>query len=506
PPLPMRCSISVRQCTILIGRLAMAAAALVPVPSAAQSRPRDVTDRIARVERGLMRPLAIAGAAVPRFTIEERMRVHRTPGVSVAVLHNGKIDWAKGYGVRRAGSSEPVDSATLFQAASISKPVAAIAALRLVDAGRLTLDGDINRTLTRWKVPEDSFTSGEKVTLRRLLSHSAGLTVHGFPGYAAGSAVPTTVQILDGAQPANTAAIRVNLAPGTLWRYSGGGYTVMQLALSDVTHKDFPQLVRELVLEPVGMHSSGYEQPLPHERRSRAALAHRGDGTPIAGEWHTYPEMAAAGLWTTPTDLLLFARAVQRSLGGEPGALLSQQLARDFVTLQKGEYGLGVALQGDSATKRFSHGGANAGYRCLFFAFVGRSDGVAVMTNGDNGSALASEIARAVSDVYGWGVMQPRIRAVIDVAAEKLQAVAGRYRVVADRDTIPLIMYVQSGVLSAELLPLSATPLRLYASEKDRYFTLESSGEFVVERDQAGAVTALRILGLGMPLRAPRVP
>lgn len=487
----------------------VALAALATLPSQAstqQGRPADVADRVARVEKGLIRPSHIAGQPVQRYTIEERLRSYRTPGVSVAVMHDGKIEWAKGYGVVRAGTTESVDSATIFQAASISKPVAAVTALRLVEKGRLTLDADINTVLKSWKVPDNSFTANEKVTLRRLLSHSAGLTVHGFPGYAADAKVPTVVQVLDGAAPANTPAVRVNVAPGSIWRYSGGGFTVMQLALSDVTGKPFPQLARELVLGPAGMNSSGYEQPLPEAKRARAAVAHRGDGTVVAGSWHTYPEMAAAGLWTTPTDLLLFARAIQRSLGGEPNALLSQQMARDFVTVQKGEYGLGVGLDGTGAIARFSHGGANEGYRCMFFAFTGRGDGVAIMTNSDNGGQLASEIARAVADVYGWGVMQPTARQAITVDPAQLESIAGRYLLAIPSDTIPFVMRVDDGVLFAEVLPLSPTPMRLYASEPDRFFTLESGAEFGIDRDASGAVVAIRLLNLGQPLRALRQP
>ena len=483
------------------------AIALLPATLVAQSRPADVADRIARVERGLMLPISIAGETVQRFTIEERLRKHRTPGVSVAVMHNGKIDWAKGYGVRRTGGTESVDSATLFQAASISKPVAAFAALRLVDQGRLTLDADINTVLTSWKVPDTSYTTSEKVTLRRLLSHSAGLTVHGFPGYASGAPVPTVVQILDGVRPpANTAPVRVNVLPGSLWRYSGGGFTVMQQALIDLTGKEFPALARELVLAPAGMKSSGYEQPLPEAKRGLAAIAHRGNGSVVAGEWHTYPEMAAAGLWTTPTDLLLFARAVQLSLGGESHALLSQKLARELLTVQKGQYGLGVALEGDGALKRFSHGGANEGYRCTFFAFADRGEGIAIMTNSDNGGAVANEIARAVADVYGWGVMQPTTKTAVSVDPERLKSIAGRYRVIAGNDTLPLVMHLQSESLAVEMPVLSATPMRLYAADANRFFTLEMSVEFAIERDAANAVTGIRLLNIGMPLTATRVP
>lgn len=486
--------------------VALVAIATLPALVPAQTRRADVANRIARVEKGLMRPSYIAGQPVQRYTIEERLATYRTPGVSVAVMHNGKIEWAKGYGVVRTGATEGVDSTTLFQAASISKPVAAVAALRLVEKGRLTLDADINTVLKSWKVPDNSFTANEKVTLRRLLSHSAGLTVHGFPGYAADSTVPTVVQVLDGTRPANTAAVRVNVAPGSIWRYSGGGFTVMQLALSDLTGKTFPELARELVLGPVGMSNSGYEQPLPQSRRARAALGHRGNGSVVVGSWHTYPEMAAAGLWTTPTDLLLFARAIQRSLGGEANALLSQQMARDLVTIQKGTYGLGVGVEGTGATARFSHGGANEGYRCIFFAFNDRGDGVAIMTNSDNGGQLASEIARAVSDVYAWGVMQPTARQAITVDAAQLEPIAGRYLLAMPSDTLPVVMRVDGGALFAEVLPLSPKPMRLYAAEPNRFFTLESGAEFGIDRDASGAVTAIRLLNLGQPLRALRQP
>lgn len=470
------------------------------------ARSAEVSDRIARVERGLLRGSYIAGQPIQRYTIEERLREYRTPGVSVAVMHDGKIEWAKGYGVVRTGTSEAVDSATLFQAASISKPVAAVAALRLVEKGRLTLDADINTVLKSWKVPDTTFTATEKVTLRRLVSHSAGLTVHGFPGYAADAQVPAVVQVLDGAPPANTPAVRVNVTPGSLWRYSGGGFTVMQLALSDLTGQPFPALMRELVLGPAGMKNSGYEQPLPEVKRSRAAIAHRGDGTVVAGLYHTYPEMAAAGLWTTPTDLLLFARAIQRSLGGEPNSLLSQKMAREFVTIQKGQYGLGVAVEGTGMTMRFSHGGANEGYRCMFFAFTEHGDGVAIMTNSDNGGQIASEIARAVSDVYGWGVMQAVGKEAITVDPQQLKSIAGRYLLQTPNDTIPFSLSLKDGVLFAEVPPISASPMRLYAAESNRFFTLDAGVEFGIDRDVSGAVVAVRLLNIGPPLRALRLP
>src|SRR5208282_3138916 len=209
------------------------------------------------------------------MTINERMAHYKVPGVSVAFFDHGQIIWTKTYGFADVASKKPVTADTLFQAAPTRKPVAALAALRLVQEGKLSLDEDVNVKLRTWKVPENAFTIKEKVTVRRILSHSAGLTVHGFPGYASDEPVPTVVQILNGEKPANSDPIRVDVVPGTLWRYSGGGYVILQTLLSDVTGKPFPQIMSELVLRPAGMTHSTYEQPLPQNRASEVATPFR---------------------------------------------------------------------------------------------------------------------------------------------------------------------------------------------------------------------------------------
>jgi CubicO group peptidase (beta-lactamase class C family) len=342
-----------------------------------------------------------AGEPIPDELLASSMQRHDVPGVSIAVIRRGEIDWTRGYGVRMASGEDAVDSTTLFQAASISKPVTAAGALRLVEASALALDENVNQKLRSWKLPENEFTSRQPVTLRCLLSHSAGLTVHGFPGYAEGADLPTLVQILDGDKPANTASIRVDTEPGKEFRYSGGGYTVVQQLMIDATDQSFPQLMHELVLRPTGMMSSTYEQPLPKEWRSRAAVGHTGDGKPLEGEWHTYPELGAAGLWTTPTDLALFAIEVWRSYHGMSEMLLPQRLTRMMLARQIGDYGLGFSLP-SAGVLRFQHGGGNAGYRCLLVLTAESGDGVVIMTNGDSGEALISEIFSAIAAAYGW--------------------------------------------------------------------------------------------------------
>src|SRR5919108_1750591 len=318
-------------------RSAVALTALVAVgrtPAAlAQSAPA-LEARIARIESGLRFPVAIRGKTPPRMRLDQRMLVHKVPGVSIAVIDSFRIVWARGYGVREAGGSDSVTTETLFQAASISKPVAALAALRLVQEGVLDLDEDVNRKLKSWKIPESPFTATQPVTLRRLLSHSAGLTVHGFRGYAATEAVPTFLQIVNGEAAANSRAIRVDTFPGARWRYSGGGYTVMQQVLVDVSGKSFPELMRTKVLNPLGMTRSTYEQPLPPHLLGTAASGHRSDGTVVPGKWHTYPEMAAAGLWTTPTDLARYAIEIQLSRAGRSNKILSTAIVNEMLSPQ----------------------------------------------------------------------------------------------------------------------------------------------------------------------------
>jgi CubicO group peptidase (beta-lactamase class C family) len=285
------------------------------------------------------------------------MELRHIPGLSIAIIQDGKIIRAKGYGVAERIGASPVTASTLFQAGSISKSVAALGALRLVEEGKLALDEDVNARLGTWKVPENAFTEKKKVTLRGILSHTVGLTVHGFPGYAVDGPVPTLVQVLDGAKPTNTAPIRVDILPGSKWRYSGGGYTVMQQVIIDVTGKPFPQFMHEAILAPLGMNESTYEQPLPSEKAKFTATGHARDRSPVKGRGHIYPEMAAAGLWTTASDLARFAIGVQEALAGKSDKTLSREMTRQMLTDQKDNDGLGVFLEGSGRTLRFKHNG-----------------------------------------------------------------------------------------------------------------------------------------------------
>jgi len=388
--------------------------------------------KVAQLENALGFSVQLKGKELQQYNILDRMQHHDVPGVSLAVIEDNKIAWVKSWGVKNVETGDPVGADSLFQAASISKPVAAYAAMRLVQEGRLSLTAPINTVLKQWRVPENDFTKQKPVTLAGLLSHTAGMTVHGFGGYALDAPYPDILAVLNGQSPANSKPFVVDILPGSKWRYSGGGYTVAQVAMEDVSGKDFVTLMDDLVLKPAGMRDSTYAQPLPENRRAQAVTAYRAGLKPVPHQFHAYPEMAAAGLWTTPTDLAKLALSVSKSWTGEEGALLSPELATEFLTEVKGSWGLGFKLeQHKSEVIGFSHGGANAGFRAyLVKLFDGR--GVSIMTNSDTGGALLGELLVAIASVYDWPIHKPVERDWQPVTTDTL---TGTYRI-TDGDAV----------------------------------------------------------------------
>jgi CubicO group peptidase (beta-lactamase class C family) len=346
-------------------------------------------------------PVAIAPDSLG---VPELMAQFKVPAVSVAVIRDFKIEWARAWGVKDVKTGEAATVDTMFQAASISKPVAAMASLRAVQDGRFTLDQDINTILKSWKLPARPSSSGEIVTPRMLMSHTSGTDDgFGFPGYHPDAPRPSVVQILDGQPPSNRGQVRVGRPPMTGAKYSGGAVMIQQLALTDVIGKPFPQIMRETVLGPIGMTNSTYEQPLPSDWQSRAAHAHDSSGQVMNAAWHVYPENAAAGLWTTPTDLAKFAIEVQQTLAGRSTKVLSRATAQEMVTpVGVGPFAVGftIAMQGEGWY--FAHGGSNWGFRCDLIAHRSKGYGAVIMTNGDNGSRLIAALREKISRASAW--------------------------------------------------------------------------------------------------------
>jgi CubicO group peptidase (beta-lactamase class C family) len=338
------------------------------------------------------------------YTLKGLMEQFGVPGVSVAVVHDFAIHWAKAYGIADVETGAPVDVETMFQAASISKPVAAMAVLKAVQDGSFSLDEDINNILRNWTLAGGRFTRSHAVTPRTLMSHTSGLgDGFGFPGYSPSDALPTTVQILNGDAPSNVGDVSMARPPLTAMKYSGGGVTVMQLALSDALGRRFPAILQEYVLAPIGMANSFFEQPLSPARDRNAARAHDDSGNAMDVKWHVYPELAAAGLWTTPTDLAEFAIEVQKSVHGASNRVLSRTTIQEMLNpVGVGNFAVGFSIIKDGEGWYFSHGGSNWGFRALLIAHKVKGYGLVVMANGSRGGTVMNEIKARVERAYSW--------------------------------------------------------------------------------------------------------
>jgi CubicO group peptidase (beta-lactamase class C family) len=338
------------------------------------------------------------------LTLQQVMERFRVPGVSVAVIKDFEIHWAKGYGVADREAGTPVDVGALFQAASISKAVAAMAAMRAVQDGRFRLDDDVNTLLKSWKLPDTEFTRGQPVTPRALMSHTSGLgDGFGFPGYHPSAPRPTLVEILNGSKPSNVGPVRMERPPFTAAKYSGGGVTLMQLAMIDVLGRPYAEMMQEVVLGPLGMSNSTYEQPLPAPRDRQAARAHSSAGQVMDAKWHVYPELAAAGLWTTPTDLARFAIDIQNTVLGRSSRVLTRTSALEMLSpVGVGDFAVGPTISKLGQGWYFGHGGSNWGFQCDLLAHRAKGYGVAIMTNADSGRPVINEIRDRVAAAYGW--------------------------------------------------------------------------------------------------------
>lgn len=435
--------------------LRLAAACLLAASqtgSAAASARPDFADN-------LRRSITIAGEEQARFRLSARMAHYRVPAVSVAVIQDCRIVELRAFGTAAPG--RPATPRTLFQAGSIAKTFTAVAALRLVEENVLSLDADVRRQLTSWSLPDSPLLRDRSVTLRGLLSHTAGINQEGGIGYVRGAALPTLRDILDGRAPANTDPIRVTRAPGTGWHYSGGGYYIAQALMQDATRASYPALMARFVFRPLGLRNSHFAQPLDDRHASRAATAAGPDGNPLAGGWRVNPELAAGGLWTTPADVARLLIGIARSVRGERGAILGSDTAAQLMTRGPGNWGLGVDLGRPGGARRFGHTGHNTGFVSEYVMYPDTCQGAVVMTNADQGGWLVTETLRAIGEAYGWPDRPPPL---VQTAAPLTDAIAerfvGSYRLrdfPAERFTITRraggLYWARLGYIGRDLLP-----------------------------------------------------
>ena len=466
---------------------------------------KNLDHRIKQITNNLRPATGLKGKFGHPQTLRERMAYYHTPGVSIAVIDDFEIEWAQGFGRRDVRSTSRVTTDTLFQAGSISKPIFALAVMRLVQEGQFDLDEDIHCYLSSWRVPANEGWQ-PRITLRQLLSHSAGLTVHGFPGYQASEKLPTVKQVLNGEGPANTPRVEVNILPGTQFRYSGGGTTVAQQALADFLKKPFPQIMDKLVIQPLGLTNSTYQQPLPNRWAQSAATAHPWKGIPLKGKFHTYPEMAAAGLWTTATDLAKVGLELLQVLHERKGhALLTKETIESMLRPQldhqkigEGEFvGLGFFCDGKNDAFHFGHGGWDEGFVALMRFYKNIGKGAVVMLNSNQGYPLLDEIMRALGEAYAWPEALPKEKTAVqlpnlpDYAGLYATKAGAQFRVGVTGDALTL-QYGQQ------------PPLPIFPSSEVEFFTPALNVDLRFDRDDKAGIVALTVSQEGNQIRAEK--
>jgi CubicO group peptidase (beta-lactamase class C family) len=404
---------------------AILGAAVLTAPVQAQP----VQDAEAADFKTRLRPRFLPAEAAIRHTLDARMAHYGVPGVAVAIIEDGEIVHVAGYGVQQAGGTAPVDADTVFSAGSVSKIATASLILRLAAEGRLDLDADIAGMLTSWTLPDSEF-AGSPATLRMILSHTAGFNIHGFADFAPGAELPTVVDTLEGTAPATNEALQIRTEPGTRYAYSGGGYTLAQLLVSDVTGTGFTEAARQTLFDPLGLERSTFANPLPGDH-GNIARAHDGEGRPAAlpRGYESMPEMAASGLWTSARDLGTLTAALIESYRSDEGFLPRDLAAQMMTPLSPSEHGLGPRLAGSGADYIFHHGGSNESYQAWIEGHLASGDGLVVLTNGARGRGLYTEIRNAVADTMGWSVNRPVLVPDVTVPQAALAAYPGVYTV-----------------------------------------------------------------------------
>ncbi len=436
-----------------------------------------------------------------QFTLADRMKSNHVNGVSIALIKDYKIEWAKGYGWADSAEQRPITINTLFQAGSISKSLNGVGILKLVQEGKLNLDSDINIYLKSWKFPYDSLSKGKKITIANLLSHTAGLTVHGFDGYEKGDTIPALIQILNGEKPANNKAIRSMYESSLKSEYSGGGTTISQLILQDVTGQPYDTYMWNNVLNPMGMSNSFYTQPPPADKENLLATGYYNDGKEVKGKYHIYPEQAAAGLWTNPTDLAKYIIETQLSLQGKSNKVLSPETTRLRLTPYiDSSAALGVFIIKKGNEKYFNHSGSDEGFIAEYYGSMENGNGVVVMANTDNWSLL-SEIVNSLASVYNWkDFYTPKIKIVVTINNEILKSYVGNYKL--HRDTLKVTLETEGLMIRLD----SKTKYKIYFTSDTYFFILEIAGsEVKFTKDKNNKVNGFDIDDNGYKIQAVKI-
>ncbi|SHG62412.1 serine hydrolase domain-containing protein [Pedobacter caeni] len=444
--------------------------------NAQQQYDKAVNEQIARVETNLSGSIVIDGKP---FTLEERMKHYNVAGVSVAVIDNYKMVWAKAYGYADKEENRKVTTNTMFEPGSISKSLNAVGILQLAQQGKLDLYQDINQYLLNWKFPYDTVSHGKKITTAQLLSHTAGLGVHGFPGYHRDSPIASVTDILDGRPPSNTEAVRSLTEPGKEVRYSGGGILITQQMLTDLSKQPYEQYMNEHVLGPLGMTNSSFHQPPSTSLRKKLATGYKTNGDEVPGKYFIYPEKAAAGLWTTPTDISKYIIEIQQAYQGKSSKVLNQEMVKLHLTPYKDDVALGTYIQNRNGEKYFVHSASNEGFTGYFLGGLTNGKGVALFVNSEDGEVLL-ELLNSVTLEYNWeGFRKPEQITTVPVNDTITSKYIGEYildgflsEIKKQKDGL----YLWTNGISSKMYFTSSTEFRNLELGGAKAFTFDNAG------------------------------
>jgi len=442
--------------------------------------------RIKNVEKGLLKAVFLKGLKPEKMSLDERLQFYKVPGVSLVVMDQFKIEWARAYGVMDVQTLEPVTPNTIFQAGGLSQPVAAAAALCLVDRGFLDLEGDVNAKLRGWQIPENKAAGQKKVTLGGLLAHSAGFPARVFPGIPRDKPLPSLIQVLKAEAPADGFPLEIEYTPGSQALYTEAGFAVLQQLLADVDDRPFADLMKVLVLDPAGMLSSTFNGSLSEGLNPRAAAGHTRNGQLLEGKWLNYPEQAAKGLRTTASDLASFALEIVAEARGKSAKILPASLARAMLAPRIGSRGFGFAIEGPADDSHFFLQGKTEGFTCFLVFFPARGQGVAIMTNSENGSLLIDEIVRGISEAYQWPDYKPQERPLFQLDPSIYQQYVGRYQV-----TPEYFLDVTFKDYYLVIQPTGQAPTKFYVETQSTFFSMDPYIRIQFRKDDRGTVEGL---------------